>query len=163
VLLLRGDRVSHEIEWGQVLPKSQVWRNGFTWIVETHAGGTVTLYAPTIDKRHTGTPPSWNKVEVLTPDDRRYHRSAADALPTPRGATDIDVAGALVQIRLGATVIAVRDDDGLRFEPWDGMDIDSKRLHLLLAHRFSAVNITDAELDTYHGHNSDVPHEHGGL
>lgn len=157
--------MSHEIEWGQVLDGSQVWRNGFTWIVELRIGNQVTLYAPSIDKRHTGTPPSWNKVEVLTVDDKRYIRSPADDLPTPRGSDEMDVASALVQIRMGAIVIAVRDDDGLRFEPWESMNAEAKRLHLLLAHRFSAENIIDAELDDYHHNagNDDVPHTHGRL
>jgi len=97
---------------------------------------------------------------VLTADDPRYHRSPADTLPTPRGATEIDVAGALVQVRLGATVIAVRDDNGLHFQPWRALDVESKRLHLLLAHRLSTENILDADLDGYHLDNPDVPHTH---
>lgn len=157
--------MTHEIEWGQVIDGTQVWRNGFAWIVELKVGNQVTLYSPSIDKRHTGTPPSWNKVEVLTADDKRYIRSRADDLPTPPTVEPIDVAGALVQIRLGASIIAVRDESGLRFEPWESMDVAAQRLHLLLAHRLDSGNVTDVELNDYHlnAGNADVPHSHGRL
>jgi hypothetical protein len=150
--------VSHEVEWQAVLDGSQVRRNGFTWVVESgyRSGPQVTLYSPEADKRHTGTPPKWNKVEVLLPDDRFYVRSHNDL------AVGMGIASALVTFRLGGEPVAMKIDDQWTFQPFGDLDDDGKRLHLLLAHRISSVALEPSQLDEYHDANPDR-HAHGRI
>lgn len=148
--------MSHEAEWGQVLDGSQVWRNGFAWIVESgyKSGPQVTLFAPKAGKRHTGSPPKWNKVTVLLPDDPNYIRTHNDLKPA------MDVASALVVFRLGGQPIAEMRDEQWTFQPFEDLDDAGKRLHLLLAHRISSVALEPSQLDGYHDANPDK-HTHG--
>lgn len=154
--------MTHDIEWGQVLTSTQVFANGYAWLVVRHDGDEFELYSPQLQKTHIGRPKPWNKVTVLTPDDPRYRKGwdsdFIEVLPVKRG----DFAEMLVTIQLGAWQIAEREEG----KPWavtafEHMPADQKRAHLLFFHRYDMAAVADDKLDAYHDKRADVvEHNH---
>ncbi len=154
--------MSHDIEWGQVLSATQVFANGYAWLVVRHDGDEFELYSPQLQKTHIGRPKPWTKVTVLTPDDARYRSGwetqFVEVLPVKRA----DFAEMLVTIQLGGWLIAEREE-GM---PWqtvgfEHMPTDQKRAHLLFFHRYDMAAVPDEKLDPYHAERTDlVEHVH---
>jgi len=156
--------VSHEIEWRQVLTATQVFANGYAWLVVRHDSDEVELYSPQLDKTHVGRPKSWNKVTVLTPDDGRYRHGWEHQFVEVQSVPRDKFAEMLLTIRLGAWHIAEREEG----KPWrtydfEPMPADRKRAHLLFFHRYDLAAVADEDLDAYHVDRADVvEHTHEG-
>jgi hypothetical protein len=154
--------MSHEAEWRLVRPGSQVWRNGFAWLVISNdmpAGGTVALRSPSLDKEHRGSPPPYGKVFVLTPDDDRYRRSWAEE--TPPGVGAAEWAEALVIVRLGGVVECERLDGDKEWRVPSGLDDFRLRRHLLLMH--DVITEPEDPVQVHASAESVVPHRHEPL
>lgn len=164
--------MSHEIEWRDVLVGTQVFANGYAWVVEIHVGDELTLYSPKLDKRHVGRPKTWNKVTVLTPDDPRYAKGWAEQVIEVTAAQGNSVtpgerahfAEMLLVVKLGSHEIGTKLDGQDWWTPeFEAVSAEDKRLHLVYFHRVDSSSIEDADLDQYHlsPQSQDVQHTHG--
>jgi len=164
---------SFELEWRDVKEGSQVWVNNYTWLVEHHVAGQVSMYSPALDKRHVGNPKPWVKVTVLLPGDKRYRQDWSEKFIEVLAESD-EVDGALYRemllvVRLGGRLIGEKPDG----QPWkcwemDRMDVSHMRLHFVYFHRVDAAGMEDNDLVALHrieherGQYS-IEHEHGGI
>lgn len=154
--------MSHDIEWGQVLTSTQVFANGYAWLVIRHDGDEFELYSPQLQKTHIGRPKPWNKVTVLTPDDDRYRKGWETQFVNVIGIPSDEFAEMLIVLRLGGWFIAEREEG----KPWstgafEHMPAEQKRAHLLFFHRYDMAAVADDQLDAWHEKRADVvEHEH---
>ena len=151
-------------------PGAQLLINGFVWVVEDRAGSRFMLRCPALQTSKVGVPRLDKEVQVLGPRHPKY-------LPDPRdnALNEVKIENiheAYVQVHLGGTIIARKDNDAeirhwtipanvMRFR----RDV---RSHLILFHDVFTTdehgpdieNSVTAEHDEYHRHPVPVPHTH---
>ncbi len=157
--------MSHDIDWAQVLTGTQVFANGYAWIVEAHVGNRIDLYSPVLDKRHQGSPKPWNKVTVLTADDPRYlkdwREKFIEVLATEEDLHGQQIAELLLTVKLGAHTLGERIDEPDTWTHWrtnvfDRMTVTERRLHVVYFHRIDVAEIADGDLHFYHGRDHEI-------
>lgn len=122
------------MQWDDVTVGSTVLLNGARWKVTERHGPTVTARTDQ-GQTHTGTPKGLVEVANLAP-----------------STSQMDVAAALLQVQLGAQVVAVGPTkEGMHYVPVSFADVGSALAHIYLFHGQTYSNDSVREVLAEHG------------